>query len=93
VGKCLALIHEFPETNAVFVQAGTNEDSYFSLLGLLSTDFVIPNEITASRFAMELQPEFYHAVNGRCFPMGVHAWATVQPKFWAPCIPPLAAIL
>lgn len=93
VGKCLALIHEFPETNAVFVEAGTNEDSYFSLLGLLSTDFIVPNEIIASRFSMELKPDFYYAVNGGRFPMGAHAWWTVQPRFWAPCIPPLAAVL
>jgi hypothetical protein len=93
VSKCLALIHEFPEMNAKFTEVGTNEDSYFSLLGMLSTDFIIPNEITASRFSMELKPEFYYAANGRRFPMGAHAWATVQPRFWAPCIPPLAAIL
>lgn len=93
VRKCLALINEFPETNAVFAEAGTNEDSFFSLLGLLSTDFIIPNEITASRFSMELKPEFYYAVNGGEFPMGVHAWWTVQPRFWATCIPPLAAVL
>jgi hypothetical protein len=93
VRKCLALLGEFPETHAVFLEAGTNEDSYFSLLGLLSTDFVVPNEIIASRFSMELKPEFYFAVNGGRYPMGVHAWWTVQPKFWAPCIPPLAAII
>lgn len=93
VSKCAALIREFPETNQVFIEAGTNEDSFFSLLGLLSTDFVVPNEITASRFAMELKPDYYYAVNGERFPMGAHAWWTVQPKFWAPCIPPLAAVL
>ena len=55
--------------------------------------FVLPNEVIASRFSMELKPEFYFAVNGGRYPMGAHAWWTVQPKFWAPCIPPLAAIL
>jgi hypothetical protein len=93
VRKCLALIHEFPETRTVFMESGTNEDSYFSLLGALSIDFIIPNEIIASRFSMELRPEYFHAVNGGYYPMGVHAWWTVQPKFWAPCIPPLAAVL
>lgn len=93
IRPCLALLDEFPETCAVFAQTGTNEDSFFSLLGQLSTGFVIPNEITASRFAMELKPESYYAVNGRRFPMGVHAWGVVAPRFWAPCIPQLAAIL
>lgn len=91
--QCLALIDEFPETNAMFSQVGTNEDSFFALLGQLSTNFIIPNEITASRFSMELKPEYYYAVNGNQFPMGVHAWGIVAPKFWAPCIPPLAAVL
>ena len=93
IARCLALIDEFPETNAIFSQVGTNEDSFFALLGQLSTNFIIPNEITASRFSMELKPEYYYAVNGRQFPMGVHAWGIVAPKFWAPCIPQLAAVL
>lgn len=93
IGPCLALIDEFPETNAIFRQVGTNEDSFFSLLGQLSTNFIVPNEITASHFAMELKPEYYYAVNGNRYPMGVHAWGVVAPKFWAPCIPPLAAVL
>jgi len=93
VQKCLALLREFPETVGRFYETGTNEDSFFSLLGMLSCDFVVPNEITASRFAMELKPEYYFAVNGGSYPMGVHAWAVVNPTFWAPCIPPLAAVL
>jgi hypothetical protein len=93
VGKCRALLNEFPETAAIFSQTGTNEDSFFGLMGSLSVDFVIPNEIIASRFSMELRPEYYFAVNGNNYPTGVHAWWTVQPKFWAPCIPPLAAVL
>jgi hypothetical protein len=93
VRKCLSLIQEFPENHFRFAHTGTNEDSFYSLLGQLSNDFVIPNEITASRFAMELRPDYYHAVNGGHYPMGVHAWALVQPAFWAPCIPPLASVL
>lgn len=93
VGKCRALLDEFPETAAIFSQTGTNEDSFFGLMGSLSVDFVIPNEIIASRFSMELRPEYYFAVNGNNYPTGVHAWWTVQPNFWAPCIPPLAAVL
>lgn len=93
VRKCLSLIGEFPETSGIFAQTGTNEDSFFGLLGMLSTDFVVPNEMIASRFSMELRPEYYYAVNGGHYPMGVHAWSVVQPAFWAPCIPPLAAVL
>lgn len=92
-GKCLALLAEFPEMAGVFLESGTNEDSFFSLMGTLSTDFVLPHEVVASHFAMELRPEYYFAVNGNRYPTGVHAWAVVNPTFWAPCIPPLAAVL
>lgn len=93
VRKCLALIKEFPETHFMFSHTGTNEDSFFSLLGQLSGDFLVPNQIVASRFSMELRPEYYHVVNGGHYPMGVHAWAVVNPTFWAPCVPPLANVL
>lgn len=93
IRKCMALLEEFPETRTVFAQNRANEDTFFALLGQLSHDFVLPNEIIASRFAMEQKPEYYYAVNGQHYPMGVHAWSIVAPKFWAPCIPPLAAVL
>ncbi len=93
VNACLRLIHEFPETHAAFLGATANEDSFFSIMGLVSMDFSIPNEIVASRFAMELRPEFYLTVNGGHYPMGAHAWWIVQPHFWAPCLPPLAMAL
>jgi hypothetical protein len=93
VAKCVALLKEFPESVQAFTSAGANEDAFFSLMGALSKDFIIPNEITASRFSMELQPEYYYAVNGGRYPMGVHAWWLVQPHFWAACVPPLAAVL
>ncbi len=93
VAKCAALLAEFPESVLDFSYAGANEDVFFSLMGALSAHFIIPNEITASRFAMEFRPEYYFAVNGGYYPMGVHAWWLVQPHFWASCVPPLAAVL
>jgi hypothetical protein len=93
VKKCLLLLDEFPESVMDFSYAGANEDVFFSLMGSLSGDFIIPNEIAASRFAMEFQPDYYYAVNGNRYPMGVHAWWLVQPHFWASCVPPLAVAL
>jgi hypothetical protein len=93
VRKCLQLIDEFPASNETFIRTGSNEDYFFAILGSLSTDFVLPNQIIASRFAMELQPEHYYVANGKKFPMGAHAWATISPAFWAQCVPPLAAVL
>jgi len=91
--KCIRLLEEFPEMAGVFLETGTNEDAFFSLMGTLSVDFVLPHEVVASHFAMELRPDYYFAVNGNRYPTGVHAWSAVNPPFWAPCIPPLAAIL
>lgn len=93
IKKCLRLMDEFPEASTMFSQTGSNEDFFFSMLGALSNDFLLPNEITASRFSMELNPEYYFVVNGGHYPMGSHAWGTVNAPFWAPCIPALASIL
>lgn len=93
VKKCMALIAEFPETHSAFLRATANEDSYFAIMGLLSRDFSIPVELIASRFSMELKPEYYYSINGLQYPMGAHAWWIVQPKFWAACLPPLASVL
>jgi hypothetical protein len=82
VRKCVALLKEFGEEVNVFNRTGSSEDLFFSVMGALSYDFVIPNEITASRFAMELKPSFYHAVNGGLAPMGGHAWWVYEPEFW-----------
>jgi hypothetical protein len=90
VRSCLELINEFPETYAAFVRSGTNEDAYFSLLATQSACFRIPEPIVASRFSMELAPDRYFADNGQCMPMGAHGWWSVQPTFWAPCLPTFA---
>jgi len=79
---CLALLREFPQAAQVMGRTGSNEDLFFGLLGTLSQRFVLPNEIVASRFALELQPERYLAVNGGVLPTGCHAWARYDPDFW-----------
>jgi Protein of unknown function (DUF5672) len=80
--KCARLLREFPEATEYFARSGSSEDLYFSLLGQLSADFVLPNEVTASRFAMELKPSYYYEINGRHAPMGGHAWWKYEPLFW-----------
>ncbi|MCX8062049.1 MAG: hypothetical protein N3D16_05665 [Anaerolineales bacterium] len=84
VKKCIALLEEFPEAVWVFHQTGSSEDLFFSVMGELSNDFIIPNEITASRFSLELNPSYYYAVNGNSLPMGGHAWWKYEPEFWYP---------
>lgn len=88
IDKTLALLREFPEAVGVFRQTGSSEDLFFAFMGALSCDFVMPNEITASRFALELQPSYYFQVNGGIVPMGGHAWWKYEPAFWKALLPP-----
>lgn len=80
--KAIALLDEFAVVLNVFLQTGSSEDLFFSVMGSLSQDFLVPNEITASHFSMELRPSHYHAVNGGRLPMGTHAWWKSEPEFW-----------
>lgn len=87
LAKCAGLLEEFPQALDYFRRSGSSEDLYFSLLGQLSADFVLPNEITASRFAMELRPSYYFAINGHKNPMGGHGWWKYEPPFWKSRLP------
>jgi hypothetical protein len=92
IRKCISLLREFPDATEYFNLSGSSEDLFFSLMGPLSSDFVLPNEITASLFSMELKPSYYYSVNGMRLPMGCHAWTKYEPAFWAqyfPVPPPL----
>jgi hypothetical protein len=82
IPKTIALLGEFSQAIEVFKTTGSSEDLFFSVMGTLSCDFVIPNEITASRFSMELRPSYYFHVNGGQMPMGGHAWWKYEPSFW-----------
>lgn len=88
IDKCIALLREFEEATSVFHQTGSSEDLFFAFMGALSHDFVLPNEITASRFALELKPSYYFEVNGHHVPMGGHAWWKYEPAFWKALLPP-----
>lgn len=84
---CIKLIKEHQEIADWFVRTGSNEDLFFSLIGSLSEDFLIPNQIMASRFSLELNPEHYMAINGGQLPMAVHAYEKHNPEFWRTYIP------
>lgn len=86
--RCIALLREFEAATEVFSRTGSNEDLFFAFMGSLSRDFVLPNEITASRFSMELTPTYYFHVNGGILPMGGHAWWKHEPAFWTRLLPP-----
>lgn len=81
--KCRALLREFSVEQQVFLDTGSSEDLFFSVMGALSRDFVVPNEVTASLFSMEGSPSYYYQVNGGRLPMGAHAWTKNEPEFWS----------
>lgn len=87
VHKCAALLREFPDIVRVFERSGSSEDLFFSVMGALSNDFVLPNEIVASCFSLELKPAYYFHVNGGRLPMGGHAWWKFDPAFWRALLP------
>ena len=93
IRKTLALFAEFPEALNMFRQSGSSEDLFFSVMGSLSRNFIIPNEMTASRFSLELQPSYYYAINDGQLPMGAHSWWKYELDFWRDQIPGVSAIL
>lgn len=88
IRKCLSLLEEQAVFVDIFANTGSSEDLFFSLIGQLSSDFIIPNEITASRFALELRPSHYFQINGGKLPMGGHAWWKYEMDFWRKLLPP-----
>jgi hypothetical protein len=85
--KCYKLIEEYREIAQWFFATGSNEDLFFSLMGALSEDFILPNQIIASRFSVELLPEHYYLLNSNTLPMGTHAFTKHAPEFWRQHIP------
>ena len=86
VSKCILLLEEFGDIVGMFDHSGSSEDLFFSVMGMLSEDFRLPDEATASLFALELKPSHYRAVNGGRLPMGGHAWWSYEPGFWLAAI-------
>ncbi len=82
ISACLRLLDEFPTVLSIFTQSGSSEDLFFSIMGALSQNFIIPNEMTAAQFSLELRPSYYAAVINGLSPMGGHAWWKYEPAFW-----------
>jgi hypothetical protein len=79
---CVDLLNEYPSAREMFMRTGSSEDLFFSFMGALSKRFILPNEIVASMFSLELSPESYVAMNGGRLPMGAHAWWKHGLEFW-----------
>jgi hypothetical protein len=53
---------------------GVGEDLFFSVLGRVSGEFKIPNEIIASKFSLTGDFKNWIKFNKGIFPMGFHRW-------------------
>ncbi len=82
VRKCIDLINEFPDIIGTFYSSGSNEDLFYSIVGQLSNDFILPNQVIAARFAIEIEPEHYYKIISGLAPMAVHAFERYSPAFW-----------
>jgi len=80
--QCKRLIEEFPDVIDTFFKSGSSEDLFFSIVGQLSSSFILPNQIVASKFAIEVEAEHYQKICGDVSPMGVHAFEKYSPEFW-----------
>jgi len=72
--KIQSLLDTFPESLHAWKAQGNPEDVYISLFGSMVENFRIPNIRTATKFAIELEPEFMLWLNGGIEPFGVHQW-------------------
>ncbi len=89
VRGCLRLLCEFPQAVQTFQRSGSSEDLFFSVMGSLSAHFRLPGELTAARFARELQPQRYQRALDSA-PMGGHAWWSHDPVYWLDLLGPAA---
>jgi len=80
--SCIDLLQEYSVACDMFIRTGSSEDLFFSFMGALSRRFILPNEIVASEFALEVSPEHYIALNSGRLPMGAHAWWKHAHAFW-----------
>ena len=83
----IALLEEHAEVARWFEITGSNEDLFFAIMGGLSESFLIPNQMVAAAFALEVRPEHYLSLNGEKLPMAVHAFEKHSPELWRRFMP------
>jgi len=80
--SCIELLNEYSAACDMFIRTGSSEDLFFSFMGSVSKRFILPNEVVASEFSLEISPEQYIAMNAGRLPMGAHAWWKHAHAFW-----------
>jgi hypothetical protein len=79
--KIVQLLREFPEARATWCDAGNPEDLLISMLATLSPSVIIPTIGAASRFSLELEPDFFCALFNDLPPFGLHGNHEIIGKF------------
>lgn len=82
IPKSIEVLKEFDDIREYWVKCGSSEDLFFAFMGMLSESFAIPNQMIASRFALELDADKYYQMNGSEVPTGCHAWCKHDLEFW-----------
>jgi hypothetical protein len=79
--KIIQLLREFPEARMAWSDSGNPEDLLISMLATLSPSIILPTIGAASRFSLELEPEFFGALFNDSPPLGLHGDHRVIGKF------------
>jgi len=82
IKACIGLINEFDDVSSDWHTYGHAEDLFFSFLGNLSLNFLIPNIITAATFSHDIDPGFLQKLTNHQLPFGVHAWEKYESTLW-----------
>lgn len=78
----IAVLQEFDDIRTHWINSTSSEDLFFAYMGMVSDKFTIPNQMLASRFSLESEPEKYFMMNGNIKPTGCHAGWKVYKEFW-----------
>lgn len=78
----IVLLNEFSEIKDYWIKNGNREDHFFAFMGMLSGSYKIPNQMVASQFSLEVEPEKYFTMNDEKVPTGCHAWWKHDLEFW-----------
>jgi hypothetical protein len=87
IASSIALLDQDRDIAEWFANTGSNEDLFFSFIGAMTAQFVLPNTVEASLFAMELNPDRLLRLNGGYLPLAAHAFRKYSTEFWSEHIP------
>jgi len=73
VPSCIAILRKWASFGESLRREGLPEDLFFMFAGVAGSDFNVPNEVTASKFAVEMNGPDYVGLTGT-LPTGLHAW-------------------